>query len=407
MLFPREGKALGAQSSNVTRMNFTASVSGGAVAEIAIKEANDPDAFELLREPWDRLVEEAGGSIFQTWEWAFAAWKHFGGGSRLRILTAHRDGKLVGIAPLAAKASGGRIVEIKGLSFFGVASDTQDFLVARDHYASVSEAFGAHLAQSEDWDVLNLDLVPADSRLTPPFLEAMERRGHSVFREDGPANLVIVLPGSLEEYLASLGMKTRQEMRREYRRIMEAGAVDVCSPQGEIDGYLDTLLHLHALRFAHKGTRSLLADPHLSAFYRDVVRMLHARGLVRLSILRVGQEPVAAHLAFWHRDRVYWHQCGFDPSSPWSRHSPVRGLMVDSLAQAIRMGMKEVAFGREGEAYKLDFAPQRRTTYCCRVVSSRLSTQVRLVLQGATRRVGRIVRAVASGLKLPPVAFWG
>lgn len=79
---------------------------------------------------------------------------------------------------------------------------------------------------------------------------------------------------------------------------MEAAEVDVCPPRGDVDVYLDTLLRLHALRFARKGVPSLLADPSLAAFYRDVVSMLHARGWVRLSLLRVGQEAVAAHLAF-------------------------------------------------------------------------------------------------------------
>jgi len=388
-------------------MTVTVPASIGIIPEIVVEETDNPSGFEQLREPWDRLVEEAGGSIFQTWEWAFAAWKHFGRGSRLQILSAYRDGKLVGIAPLAAQAAGGRFVKLASLRFLSVASDTVDFLVARDLDAAVGEAFTRHLSRSKDWDVLHLDLVPTDSRATPAFLEAAARLGHKPFARQGPINLVIVLPGSLDEYFAGVGKKTRQEMRREHRRIMEVGTVDVCPPGDEVGGYLDILLHLHALRFARKGTPSLLADPSLSAFYRDVVRMLHSRGWVRLALLRIGEEPIAAHLSFWHRDRVYWHQCGFDPSSPWARHSPVRALLLDSLTRAIRAGMKEIAFGREGEAYKLDFAPQRRVTYHHLVVAGWPSTRLRLVLHATTQRVGRFVRAILAGGKLTPFALWG
>ncbi|MDR7464825.1 MAG: hypothetical protein QN209_09020, partial [Armatimonadota bacterium] len=104
---------------------------------------------------------------------------------------------------------GGRIVELTSLGFFSAASDTQDFLVAGDLYARVGEAFGRHLAESRDWDILRLDLVPANSRATQIFLETMARRGHKVLAEKGPTNLVTVLPGSLDEYFAGLGQKTR------------------------------------------------------------------------------------------------------------------------------------------------------------------------------------------------------
>lgn len=67
--------------------------------------------------------------------------------------------------------------------------------------------------------------------------------------------------------------------------------------------------------------------------------------------------------------------------------------------------MKEVAFGRKGEAYKLDFAPQARMTSCYQIVSGRSSTQVRLILHGASQRAGRLLRAFIPGMKLAPLAF--
>src|SRR5262245_62597392 len=64
-----------------------------------IEELTRLEQFEALRPEWDALLTRAEASLFQTWEWQWSWWRHFGRG-RLCIMTARRGGELVGIAPL-------------------------------------------------------------------------------------------------------------------------------------------------------------------------------------------------------------------------------------------------------------------------------------------------------------------
>ncbi|MGH8322845.1 MAG: GNAT family N-acetyltransferase, partial [Steroidobacteraceae bacterium] len=57
--------------------------------------------FAALEEPWNDLVRSnANHTPFQSWEWNFAWWSHFGVPGRLRLCVAEQDGRMIGVAPL-------------------------------------------------------------------------------------------------------------------------------------------------------------------------------------------------------------------------------------------------------------------------------------------------------------------
>ena len=69
--------------------------------EIGIRHIRDLEDFEALRGQWDQLLEERPRkTVFLTWEWLTAWWKHYQENKELWLITAWVDDELVGAAPL-------------------------------------------------------------------------------------------------------------------------------------------------------------------------------------------------------------------------------------------------------------------------------------------------------------------
>src|SRR5947207_3225723 len=90
--------------------------------------------FERLGEEWNPLLAASNArSVFLTWEWLHAWWKHLSDGRRLSILAMRQAGALVGIAPLAVRpALHRRMLPFQGTEFLGcgtAGSDYLDFIV--------------------------------------------------------------------------------------------------------------------------------------------------------------------------------------------------------------------------------------------------------------------------------------
>src|SRR5438105_559561 len=68
---------------------------------MSVKLVSSESELESLRDSWREIYHSnANHSPFQTWEWNFTWWKHFGSPGKLRLLLVEEDGKPIGIAPL-------------------------------------------------------------------------------------------------------------------------------------------------------------------------------------------------------------------------------------------------------------------------------------------------------------------
>src|SRR5437588_5453748 len=124
----------------------------------AVEELTRPEQFEALRPEWDALLARAEGSLFQTWEWQWSWWRHFGRG-RLCILTAREEGELLGIAPLMLGRYFG--VPFRRLQFIGtLGSDYLDLIVDRSEEAALVASFLRAIARRcHRWDLVDLQQI--------------------------------------------------------------------------------------------------------------------------------------------------------------------------------------------------------------------------------------------------------
>src|SRR5262245_48226632 len=112
------------------------------VTAMQIQTIQTIDEFLGLRDEWNALLEASSSNcVFLTHEWLSTWWKHLAEGRRLHIVTARKDGKLVGVLPLAERAPQlarmmPRILEFLGSGVIG--SDYLDAIVAKDYECEVT-----------------------------------------------------------------------------------------------------------------------------------------------------------------------------------------------------------------------------------------------------------------------------
>ena len=120
----------------------------------------------------------------------------------------------------------------------------------------------------------------------------------------------------------------------------------------QLDGDLDLLFKLHAARW---GLDSAFLAMGRAAFHREFAHRAFDEGWLRLWLLEVEDQAVAAWYGFRFEGVEYFYQGGRDLS--WSRSSVGLIVLVNAIRSACEDGMREFRFLRGGEEYKYRFAP--------------------------------------------------
>jgi CelD/BcsL family acetyltransferase involved in cellulose biosynthesis len=302
--------------------------------------------LEQLEPAWWRLWTAAHGSPFQSPAWLLPWWRHIGEGSLATV--AIRDsasGELVALAPLyvyTAPGTGRRHLFPLGIA----TTDRLDVLVRPGWEAPAGEALVAQLtAHAQAWDVLEAPQLAENAAL----LRLPWPAGWRCKRTDCDPNPVLPLPGCVPAGMArALRYSRRHAERQASVEYQQARGVDV-------PAMLETLVDLHARRWAERHQVGVLSDPRVLAAHREAAPLLDRAGLLRLLALRLDGRVAAALYALadppgWPRRRWSFYIAGFDPDrASLSPGSLIVGYAID-LAQDD--GASVFDFLRGAETYK-------------------------------------------------------
>jgi CelD/BcsL family acetyltransferase involved in cellulose biosynthesis len=203
-------------------------------------------------------------------------------------------------------------------------------------------------------------------RATSPTLEvlsaAAQTCGFTATREAEALSPRVDLPDTWEAYLASLSKKDRHELRRKLRRLEGAGGdleLRVITDASGAEACLDTLFHLMRLSSHHK--EEFLQRPGMEAFFREMTAAMAGEDMLRLYLLTLDGQAVAAVLNFDVGGQLYMYNSGYDPEYA---HYAV-GLMSKALLlrDAIEQGRRCVDFLRGDESYKYDLGGKDLQVY--------------------------------------------
>lgn len=155
----------------------------------------------------------------------------------------------------------------------------------------------------------------------------------------------ILLPGSWEEYLATLTRKYRHELDRKIRKV-EREHVDVSFRQSDNPGQ-DISILLELMEKDRKKQKFL--TPEMKTFFTEMAKTFSNQ--ISLLILSIGDKHSAAILSFVVEEKQYLYNSGFDKTCCQNGGFY---LKAQSIKRAIEQGFKEYNFLQGSERYKYE-----------------------------------------------------
>ncbi|MFL5766727.1 MAG: GNAT family N-acetyltransferase, partial [Actinomycetota bacterium] len=202
------------------------------------------DGRDFVRRDWSALVKaDPSATIFSTPDYLKLYWEEFGEELGLLLAFVERDGTQVGVA--AFEDLGGTIRFLGG-------TEVTDYLgpvAAPVDMEYVATGVVRGLVERGGWEELDLRGLPEDQPWLDLLRKAAEGAGlrTEVTDDKEPVAPFLPLPGTWEEYLASLPSKLRHEIKRKARKLeSELGAYTIVeSTEETLRSDLDRFVELH------------------------------------------------------------------------------------------------------------------------------------------------------------------
>jgi CelD/BcsL family acetyltransferase involved in cellulose biosynthesis len=307
---------------------------------------------------WNALLAESVTHVpFLLHEYLSAWWSTRGGGewpeSELAVITAHSDGRLVGIAPLfsARNRDGNKALLLLGSIEI---SDYLDILVRPADLSAFLAGLLDFIARPGmlDWELLDWHNLPEASPTLPAMQAEAENRGWTFTQERTYHVPSIPLPGDFETYLASIDKKQRHEIRRKIRHAGESGrdvrwyiVQDDSTLEAEVEAFLELM--------AEDQNKAAFLTPLMREQMRLACRAAYEYGWLQLSFLEAYGQKAAGYLNFDYLNRIWVYNSGIsrnftDLSAGWV-------LLGYLLQWANENKRSEFDFLRGNEDYKYRF----------------------------------------------------
>jgi CelD/BcsL family acetyltransferase involved in cellulose biosynthesis len=314
---------------------------------------SDFTEFKELSSSWNALLAESIANVpFLRHEYLGSWWASLGGGEwdagELAIVTAERDGALVGIAPLFQNE--------QKLLFLGSIeiSDFLDFIVREVDLADFLHGLLDFLASHADlaWSALDLHNFVEDSRSLSVLRAEAAARGWDFDQEILQPAPFLSLPETFDDYLAGIKKKQRHEIRRKMRRA-EGDEREVSWFIVDDPAKLDKNIEACCQLMAHDPEKQSFLTQTMQSQMKASIHAAFEAGWLQLAFLEVDGEKAAGYLNFDYGNRIWVYNSGLDMK--FGDLSPGWVLLGYLIEWAIEHGRSEFDFMRGDEPYKYKF----------------------------------------------------
>ncbi|HLG21239.1 MAG TPA: GNAT family N-acetyltransferase [Candidatus Manganitrophaceae bacterium] len=333
---------------------------------LTVERIGDERRLADLKEPWERLLlRSSRGNPFLSWGWVAAWRRHFGEGKALEILVIREGEEVVGIAPFYMAVESRLGIPLRRLSILGdeaVGSDHLDLLSLDGFEEKVAGAVAEYWRRSPGrWDFIQLRDLSERSPHLPFLIEAVQKQGGFIQKEEGETCPYLLLGPSWEGALNRLSAGMRYAVRRKIRSVEREGGVEWAAIETWDAGRsgMEALMSLHQQRW--RGGSDAFAGPRKIPFHREASQYFFERGIAKLFLLKIEGRIVASLYGFLMGGTFFYYQAGFDPA--WGDKSVGTVLMGKTIQSAISRGWKEFDFLRGAEAYKFHWTDDVKKTW--------------------------------------------
>lgn len=329
-------------------------------------------------------------TVFQTWEWCAAWWRHKGGRGRRFVALAFDDDDVpVGYAllwrdPLTSEL---RPIGDGDADYLDIlahpAHETGVVIALLEWLAGDGKRYRLDVRQARPGGVLAANLANAEAVATLAQTATVP----------GEVCPSLALPASWDDYTKSLGKKRRANIGYYERNLSKHFAEVVFAVSDETTHAEDTeaFFALHQRRWNARLLPGAFASAANRRFHYDIAKSLLAGGFLRLHTLTLDQRVEAALYCFHKNETTYYYLGGFEPEL--SRFSVGSVLTARAIKYAIETDKAtRFDFLRGNESYK--YAWGATDTANCRIIAGRRGVGVSLAALAA-----RATIAAELGLK--------
>jgi CelD/BcsL family acetyltransferase involved in cellulose biosynthesis len=314
------------------------------------------DGRDFVRRDWsDVVLVDPAGTFFHTPAYLKLYWEEFGEapGHLLLAFAEQEGGKQVGAAAF----------ELAGttLRFLG-GTEVTDYMgpvAVPESAEQMAKELFAVLEARDDWARADLGGLAEGSAWLGRLSEAAAARGLSVEVVDDKIAVApfLPLPGSFEEYLASLPSKLRHEIKRKARKLAnEAGEYRVTATTGEtLAADLDRFVALHR---SSEGPKGVFMQPGMEIFFRRLGEEFLPDGIFALTFLEVKGHKLAGTIGFRFKRTYMLYNSAFDHG--WGHLSPGTVLVAEVIRIAIDEGCSGLDLLKGDYGYKYRFGARPR-----------------------------------------------
>ncbi len=286
------------------------------------------DALEPLADEWTELADAARATPFLYPGW-FQAWRSAFGEGALRLVTARRGDRLVGLVPMQARRGAWRSPTNAHTPGF-------DLLVLD---AEAREALSGALFADRVRDLTAAPLEASGPALRA-LREAAREHGYRTFVRPASRAPYLRLTGDLRVHEGSLSRNLRHDVQRRLRRLCEEGVVSVELSDGgaRLDDLLEEGFRVEARSWKGRRGTAIAAAGETTRFYTGLARWAASVGWLRLAFLRLDGRAIAFQLDLESRSRYYSLKIGYDPE--FRRFSPGKLLAYMMVSRAVTSGLE-------------------------------------------------------------------
>lgn len=316
-----------------------------------------PEDPELHRQ-WNALVPQMERpEVFYTCEWALALQSAYQAAAKPLLFLGYDGDDLVGVACL-----GGDLGE-QNVSF--LAGTTGDYCEFVSHPQRRAEFVETVLAELQQLKLSGLVLanVPAASA-TPDALRAVASRyGFHIYIRPAYACPQVELGSATQRHeLKTTVMRKRQLRRRLAAMELEGCVTSHCLRSwAEIQAALPGFVDAHVARYQAKQQVSIFSTPERRLLLEELARRFSGTGVVTLSMLTIGDRPVAWNYGFQFHGVWSLYQPTFDiQCEDYSPGYCLTAKIVIEACETSTLNLVDLGLGAEG--YKEWFANNTRQT---------------------------------------------
>ncbi|MEW5798541.1 MAG: GNAT family N-acetyltransferase [Bacteroidota bacterium] len=388
-------------------------------APLVCQIISDEIGFLSLRAEWNTLVEQAPVHIYQTFDWQWFWWKHYGANNTLHLMTFRSGDRLIGIIPMFVQTYTlfGKVL-YKRLRMIGCGvdarsniglpseygpSDYLDVIVLPEFATEIAEQFASYVIVSSDlFDEVQFSNVPENGLLQQYFTAVFDAKRMKLSLRHNDTCPFVTMPASADDFIERLRPSTRYRVRqskKEFNRNSPFGLESIVY-RSLLDQAFKDLMYLHQIRWNRLGYAGLFSDSRFGAFQRDVIHSFYEQGQLWFKAVRMGGIRTAARLGFFFKGRMYDYLSGFDETLPGAKKRPSLALLIAMIEDAIAKDASVVDLLRGNEAYKSEMTYESTRNAEILIFNSGRYITLRRMIYQLLRLLGHLVRRCADEWKL-------